>query len=248
MNSDLDIVLSVWVSMAFLYVAMPVRGRAAQKNAPGAGKAVLAYLSGIAVFLLACFALRKEWTAAAYVLLWSALALGMVSVAFCGYGLRVMRRTNGWLHPLSGALLLPYLLPTWLFHAWRRAQSGPATEIAPNVYLGGYPWGRGPWRAVLDMTCEYPMPSAPKGAAYLNIPCVDGVPVIAADLAAGSQFVEAHRAAGPVLIHCAIGRYRSARVVAQWLQDFQGMTEQDAWRLMRQKRPLVRPPKHLKLD
>ena len=185
--------------------------------------------------------------AIALLVLWAAGSFALVAIAFSGIGLRVFRRRAGELSLRSLVLLFPYLAPSWLFHAWRRTQTGPSTEIAPNVFLGGYPWGKGPWHAVLDMTSEYPSPSAPAGAAYLNIPCVDGVAVPSEALKAGSDFIEQQWRSGPVLIHCAIGRYRSARAVAQWLQDYQGLSERDAWRLLRDKRPLVRPPKHLLL-
>jgi len=85
-------------------------------------------------------------------------------------------------------------------------------EVAPGLWVGGWP-SRGPSElAHLDCTAELPRRAAP--AAYRCVPMLDGGTTSSARLEEAVAQVLAWRAAGlPVLVHCAYGHGRSVAVM-----------------------------------
>ena len=85
-------------------------------------------------------------------------------------------------------------------------------EVAPGLWVGGWPRRGAGDLAQLDLTAELPQ----RGTAlrYACIPMLDGAPMSDADFHAGVAQVLAWRAEGlPVLVHCAYGHGRSVAVL-----------------------------------
>jgi protein-tyrosine phosphatase len=175
--------------------------------------------------------------------LWAGTSFFWIALAYLGWGLNVFRRKAGWMDPFALITLLPALCLLWCWHTWRRHQYERTSRVLHNVYIGGFFSHEKQWTTVLDLTSEYPCPSsmAPT-VTYENLPCLDNVAVPLSVLDEGAWFIEAHRHNGPLLVHCAIGRFRSARVIVHWLVKNQGYTEKDAWTLLKRARPHVQPP------
>jgi diacylglycerol kinase (ATP) len=96
--------------------------------------------------------------------------------------------------------------------------------------------------AVLDLTCELVDSAAlRKKTTYLCLPVLDGTPPSEEQLTEGVAFIEHHRSQHPVYVHCAVGRGRSATMVAAWalhagLAD--SVDSAEAW--MQENRPGAR--------
>lgn len=147
----------------------------------------------------------------------------------------------GWLPAWAGAATswvgLAYLArrPTWLgkhaaprasfvallpFHLVARASAalaprwlGPVRlEIAPGLWVGGWPRRGAPGFAQLDLTAE--LPRRGDALRYACVPMLDGAPPEPEAFRAAVDQVIAWRAEGlPVLVHCAYGHGRSVAVL-----------------------------------
>ena len=194
-----------------------VPGRAWRAGLPGKAKK-LAVRYGAAGLTLAALALalRGWWL----VLLWPAVCL---AVLVCGYlhaGPSIFRKSEG-VSPRAGyrctdsrIILAPYEIITRLVrHFFYKAP--PAVEIAPGLWLGGYPRVLPvPGCGVLDLAAEYPRSPASRGAPYASIPMMDLLPPDKDGLERALAAYEALAPHGPVLLHCALGMTRSACVAA----------------------------------
>ena len=152
-----------------------------------------------------------------YLLLAAAPGVLAVVASYAGLGPRLFLKREGRLHLLSRLLFWPYLLPNRL--VWevlrRRAGEEPCVEVMPGLWLGRRLTGREarPFRAVLDLTCEFSEPEALRRApAYLCVPVLDGCAPTRAALETALEFIARHREA-EVYVHCAMGHGRSATVV-----------------------------------
>lgn len=126
----------------------------------------------------------------------------------------------------------------------------PWNSVEPGILLGACPIAREAGTlldkegvgAVLDLTCELEVPPRlRKNAAYLCLPVLDGTPPTADQLTAGVDFIEHHRGGGAVYVHCAVGRGRSATMLAAWLLavgDAESVAAAEAQ--LQAKRPTVR--------
>ena len=102
----------------------------------------------------------------------------------------------------------------------------PWNLVAPGVLLGARPLAREVSvlldregvGAVLDLTCELVISARlRKRTTYRCLPTLDGTPPSREALEAGVAFVEKHRTQHAVYVHCAVGRGRSATLLAAWL-------------------------------
>lgn len=132
----------------------------------------------------------------------------------------------------------------------RRAAAGPvpAHEVIPRVWLGrrlmtdearvAELLGIG---AILDLTEEYAEPRAlRRGRRYLNLPVPDFHAPTLEQVAAGVEFIREARRQGPVYVHCAAGRGRSALLVAAFLlAERRVETAGEAVEFLRRIRPEV---------
>jgi protein-tyrosine phosphatase len=152
-------------------------------------------------------------------LLWPATSLLILAAAYAGLGPRVCgKRPDGRLAPAAMVLVLPYLLPTWLvWHLARLIDRQPSChEVTPGLWLGRRPFVRElpPGIAlVVDLTAEFPAPIGIRhGREYLCVPTLDATAPDEAALRRTIERILTHK--GPVYVHCAQGRGRSALVAA----------------------------------
>lgn len=142
---------------------------------------------------------------------WAGAATSWVGVAY-------LARRPAWLGKhaaprLSFLALLPFhlvargsaaLAPRWL---------GPVRiEIAPGLWVGGWPRRGAPGFAQLDLTAE--LPRRGEALRYACVPMLDGAPPEPEAFRAAVAQVLVWRAEGlPVLVHCAYGHGRSVAVL-----------------------------------
>jgi predicted protein tyrosine phosphatase len=131
-----------------------------------------------------------------------------------------------------------------------RGLSPAATShVYPGLYVGGQQNKRGLARmrehgmgAVINMRDE--SDDAARGVApehYLWLPTIDDAAPRLEDLERGVAFIAEHRAAGrAVYVHCASGVGRAPTMAAAYLVS-QGMTPEEAWRVIQRARPFIRP-------
>jgi protein-tyrosine phosphatase len=154
----------------------------------------------------------------AWVLLWPALALAVVALAYLGFGQRLFgKQPDGRIDWPMRLLLAPYLAAAWLnSRLWTRHE--PRTvEVTEGVWLGRFP-SAADCRAVasvVDLTSECTRPAF--AGDWTCLPMLDLVAPDAVSLAAASQAIERAHRRGPVLVCCALGYGRSVASLAVWL-------------------------------
>ena len=173
-------------------------------------------------------------------LLWPALSLAAVSLAYRGLGASVFREGDGSPSIAAAWLLAPYTLAARInSRLWTRGAPRPVA-IADGVWLGRHPSARelrgDRFAALLDLAPELPPPGGP--ALRISLPWLDLAPPQPADLASAAAAIESLRPHGPVLVYCALGYSRSACAVAAWLL-WSGRSKDvgDAIARIRQARP-----------
>lgn len=142
---------------------------------------------------------------------WTSASAAWVAVVYTA-------RRPGWFGKqvaprLAAVLLFPFLGSVRLLARLPRRMGAPErSEVAPGLWVGGWP-SRGPSPlAHLDCTAELPRRAEP--AAYRCIPMLDAVAMSAEALHTAVAQVRAWREEGrPVLVHCAYGHGRSVAVV-----------------------------------
>ncbi|TIP74505.1 MAG: phosphatase PAP2/dual specificity phosphatase family protein [Mesorhizobium sp.] len=153
------------------------------------------------------------------ILLWPALALGIVAFAYAGAGAKVFQKApDGSVSLASRVLLLPYRLGArvnaWI---WTR-KLPPHVAIADGVFLGRFPTAAeaDAFGTVIDLAGEL---ERPRGVTcrWTAVAMVDLLPPSQAAQAQAVAAIEAARGHGTVLVCCALGFQRSAGVVAEWL-------------------------------
>lgn len=167
----------------------------------------------------------------AFLLIWSALAVLLVSLAYLGNYARVFRKRQDGRIPLYIKLLfVPFLLVAYLINRrQRRRDPVPAVQkIDRHLFLGCRltrtdiaELRQQGVCAVLDVTCEFDglnWAAEGENLDYLNVPVLDhAVPSIGELIQCINwihQQVQRDRA---VLIHCALGRGRSVMVLIAYL-------------------------------
>ena len=197
-------------------------------------------LIGVAQIILGFFYHTVGW-----LLGWSGASFIAVSLAYVWQKPMIFgKRPDGTLTPWHVVLLWPYLLFTWV--AWylgsRLSREAPGHRIAPGLWLGRRASGReipADVSLVVDMTAELPEPaSVRRGRTYLCLPTLDGSVPDRAELRTLVETIAAWP--GGVYVHCALGRGRSALVVAAVLlakgiaPDFAGASQ-----VLKKARPSV---------
>ena len=166
--------------------------------------------------------------------LWPAVALLLVAANYALIGAEGFQKAgDGRLSPAVWWLLAPYRLAAWAnSRIWTR-HDPPHVAIARGVMIGRLPL-RAPGTAVIDLCAELP---GPGGVA---IPMLDLATPPPDRLRQAAEAIEATRAAGPVLVCCALGYGRSAAAIATWLlMSGEATTARDAIARIRSVRPRV---------
>jgi len=176
-------------------------------------------------------------------LLWPAMSLALVASCYAFFGAAgFQKRLDGRLSAAAAWLFAPYLFGAWVnSRAWTRAHPG-ADLIADGVWLGRLPSRRdlagGRYAAVVDVCAELPVDR--HRCDYRAVPMLDLVVPDQDQLTRVAAAIEAARAAGPVLVCCALGYSRSAAAIAAWLmQSGRAGNHEEAIAIIRRARPHV---------
>jgi protein-tyrosine phosphatase/membrane-associated phospholipid phosphatase len=185
------------------------------------------------------------------VLLWPALALGLVGGGYFGAGPGIYRKTAGRLPFATRCVLGPVLLGQWLSWLHYRRECRPWDEIVPGVWIGrrlndreAAEAVRQGVTAVLDLTAEFSEARPFLAVRCEHVPVLDLTAPTAEQLQHMAAVIEAESARGVVYVHCKIGYSRSAAAVGAFLlASGRAATVGEAVSILRQARPtiVVRP-------
>jgi protein-tyrosine phosphatase len=153
-------------------------------------------------------------------LLWPAASLGLVGLIYLLFDAAAFaKRADGSLPPAVCCLFAPYLVGAWLNSRWWTRRRAPADEVVPGILLGRLPGRRELQRlgvaAVVDLCAE--LPCATPGVPHAVVPLLDLITPVCAELERAVDAIDEKRAAGTLLVCCALGFARSAVVLAAWL-------------------------------
>ena len=188
------------------------------------------------------------WTA---LLIWPAVSLVIVAIAYFGLGPGIYRKTNGRLPITTRVLLAPCLLGQYLSLIYYRHTCAPWNKLTESVWIGTKPTARQAHElkrlgvtAVLDLTSEFTEPTPLVQAHYKNVPILDLTAPNRGQLSDGAAFIEQHTTSGIVYIHCKVGYSRTAAVAGAWLlSSGRAHTPAEAVATLRHSRPsiIIRP-------
>ena len=194
------------------------------------------------------------WGNVALWLLWPAVSLALVAGNYALFGAAGFQKAaDGHISPAALWLFAPYRLGARLnVRLWTRADpptvaltTGFLTNtpranppLAGAVSLGRFPshaTARG-FATVIDLCAELPRPGA--HPRYRAFPLLDLIPPAPDQLRPIVAAIEQGRAAGPVLVCCALGYGRSAAACAAWLlATGQAQDAGDAFAMIQGVRP-----------
>jgi protein-tyrosine phosphatase len=201
------------------------------------------YAAGAAVLVLTG-AIFWPW---GVVLLWPAIALGIVAIAYFGAGPIVFHKTQGKLPWSTRFVLAPCLIGQYLSLLYYRRQCRSWDKVTPQVWIGGK-LGCGSANkalcsgivSVLDLSAEFSEAKPFRKINYQNIPILDLTAPAQAQLVEMSNFIGSNYRNGVVYVHCKIGYSRSAAAVAAYLLlSGEAKTTEKAFAMIRRVRPSV---------
>jgi len=206
------------------------------------------YYAAGAVVVLLMNAIFWPWGA---LLLWPAIALGIVAIAYFGAGPIVFHKTEGRLPWSTRFVLGPCLLGQYLSLLYYRSRCRSWDEVTPRIWIGGKLGSRSANKAlrsgvtaVLDLSAEFSEAKPFRNITYRNIPVLDLTAPTQAQLAEMGEFIGNHSRNGVVYAHCKIGYSRSAAAVAAYLiVSGKANTAEEAFAIIRRVRPsiVIRP-------
>ncbi len=170
-------------------------------------KLAVRYALAALAFTIPAFFLQ----AFAWLLLWPATSLLLVSLAYLGLGTSIFQKQQQ--HSLAARIILaPYLLGAWLSMRYFARRLDAKHQCHPNLWVGH--WAADHAGPRLDLCAELPgRPNTGKAQ-----PMLDLVPPNPAEiehaLAKLDQLLAEQQ---PVLVHCALGLSRSTVLIAAWL-------------------------------
>ena len=180
-------------------------------------------------------------------LLWPAIALGIVSIAYFRAGPIIFHKTEGKLPWSTRFVLAPCLLGQYLSLLYYRSQCRSWDKVTPQIWIGGILGCRSANKAlrsgivaVLDLSAEFSEAKPFRKTNYRNIPVLDLTAPTQAQLMEISNFIGNHSRNGAVYVHCKIGYSRSAAAVAAYLiMSGKVKTAEEAFAMIRRVRPSV---------
>lgn len=151
---------------------------------------------------------------------WAAWLVAWVGLSTLVAGLAYVANRPSWLGKRSlpvRLLMAPYLRFSRIVASTaQKLGHKERDEVAPGIWVGGWPRQGAPGLAQLDLTAE--LPRRGEALDYANVPMLDGRGMSAEAFAAAMERAQAWRAAGhPVLVHCAYGHGRSVSVACALL-------------------------------
>ncbi len=184
-------------------------------------------------------------------LLWPAIALGIVAIAYFRAGPMIFRKTEGKLPWSTRFVLAPCLIGQYLSLLYYRSQCRSWDKVTPQIWIGGKLGRRSANKAlcsgvfsVLDLSAEFSEAKPFRKINYRNIPVLDLTAPTQAQLVEMSKFIGTHSRNGAVYVHCKIGYSRSAAAVAAYLiMSGKVKTAEEAFAMIRRVRPsiVIRP-------
>ena len=162
-------------------------------------------------------------------LLWPALSLILVALAYALFGAALFQKTEeGTLSIASRWLLWPYLMAARINAALWAQRIPEPVEIAPRLFLGRVPSLVYPDLRVIDVSAELQAPA--RADAWVAYPMLDLVAPSPRDLCAAAKITDdTYRGTQTdVRICCALGLSRSAATAAVWLATYGGMSSVQA--------------------
>jgi len=180
-------------------------------------------------------------------LLWPAIALGIVALAYFKAGPIVFHKTEGKLPWSTRFVLAPCLVGQYLSLLYYRRQCRAWDEVTPQIWIGGKLGRRlankalcSGVAAVLDLSAEFSEAEPFRKINYRNTPVLDLTAATQAQLVEISKFIGDHSRNGTVYVHCKIGYSRSAAAVAAHLiMSGKVKSAEEAFAMIRRVRPSV---------
>jgi len=202
------------------------------------------YYAAGAAFLVLLGAMFWPW---GVLLIWPAIALGIVSIAYFRAGPIVFHKTEGKLPWSTQFVLAPCLLGQYLSLLYYRRQCRAWDKVTPQIWIGGKLGRRSAKKAlrsgvvsVLDLSAEFSEAKRFRKINYRNIPVLDLTAPTQAQLVEMSEFIGNHSRNAAVYIHCKIGYSRSAAAVTAYLiMSGKAKTAEEAFAMIRRVRPSV---------
>jgi protein-tyrosine phosphatase len=201
------------------------------------------YAAGAAVVLL----IGVSFWPWGVLLLWPAIALGIVAIAYFGAGPAVFRKTKGKLPWSTRFVLAPCLLGQYFSLLYYRRQCRSWDQVTSLIWIGsklesgaanvGLCSGVA---SVLDLSAELSEAEPFRKINYRNIPILDLTAPTQAQLAEMSEFIRDQSRNGAVYVHCKIGYSRSAAAVAAYLvMNGKANSADEAFAILRRIRPSI---------
>jgi Dual specificity phosphatase, catalytic domain/PAP2 superfamily len=180
-------------------------------------------------------------------LLWPAIALGIVAIAYFRAGPIVFHKTEGKLPWSTRFVLGPCLVGQYLSLLYYRSQCRAWDKITPQIWIGGKLGCRAAKKAlrsgivsVLDLSAEFSEAKPFRNISYRNIPVLDLTAPTQGQLVEMSKFIGNHSRNDAVYVHCKIGYSRSAAAVTAYLiMSGKVKTAEEAFSMIRRVRPSV---------
>lgn len=183
---------------------------------------VAAYYAAGALFMILLVIFGWPWTGP---LIWPALSMAILVVAYLGVGPRVYGKRNGLLPTHTRLVMAPTLMGQHLSLWYYRARSRPWDEAAPGLLMGrilnesecAELIQRGA-TAVLDLTAEFSEAAPLLALNYHNVPLLDLTAPTGTQLQQAVDFInEEITSGGTVYVHCKVGYSRTATAVGAYL-------------------------------
>lgn len=201
------------------------------------------YAAGAALVLVAG-AILGPW---GVLLIWPAIALSIVAIAYFRAGPMVFHKTEGKLPWSTRFVLAPCLFGQYLSLLYYRSRCRSWDKVTSKIWIGGKLGSRAAKKAlrsgvvaVLDLSAEFSEAKPFRKINYRNVPVLDLTAPTQSQLVEMSEFIGNHSRNGAVYVHCKIGYSRSAAAVAAYLMmSGNAKTPEDAFAMIRRVRPSV---------
>jgi hypothetical protein len=205
---------------------------------------IASYYAAGAALLVLTGAIFWPWGA---LLLWPAIALGIVAIAYLRAGPIVFHKIEGKLPWSTRFVLGPCLLGQYLSLQYYRRQCRLWDKVTPQIWIGGKLGCRSAKKALcagvasaLDLSAEFSEAKPFRKINYHNIPVLDLTAPTQSQLVEMSKFIGNYSGNGAVYVHCKIGYSRSAAAVAAYLlMSGEVKTAEEAFAMIRRVRPSV---------
>lgn len=223
----IDVWTGALVGVFCLYI-IPDQPFSRRWNRPSKRMKQLAFRYGFLALGMAMAAVIAQKASIAFtvILIWTSVALSLVTIAYLGFEQQVFQRNvftkrRGYLRWPAKFLLTPYLFLSWCSYRIYTKHTHLPNMIHGNVWLGAFPRAEMAkmnvnWQGVLDLTNEFPHATI-KAPLQKYMPVLDLTPPKPKTLVRAVRWLEAAQVRGDVLVHCALGLSRSSSVVVCWL-------------------------------